>query len=613
MKKEKKNLLKDIKHYISNNIFALKNVFKNAPSYFFITFIDRVMNTMLPSLIGIYFTKEFLGTVEKLVLAKETNVKEIIPVFLIVIGFMLIKDLWTVFSSRVYIPRINSRFNEKITKELYKKSLTFDLSAYDDPEFYDKYTWAVQRASGTSLETVGNVINLIVSVLTVVSIFGIVATMDWFAIIVIIVYVIITFIIDTFRSRVNYDDSVEENKIWRRISYVNRLFFQGSVAKEFRMTKVVDLILNRYKKDMEVAKKLMMTNIKKNFFISLVQIVMSNIIWDIVFTLVLVYRIVVSKVLTISGMVAIQQSAGRITNEVYSFLHCIDRFKELALYMDQYKEFLERKSHVIEEENAKPLTEEIEEIELKDIYFKYPGSEVYAIKGLNLKIGKHEKIALVGYNGAGKSTLIKLIMRLYQPEKGEIFINGKPASSFTVDSYREKFGAVFQESKLFSLTIAENVLMDKFDESKRQEVEQALEKAAFGNKLKDLPKGIETMLTREFDEEGVILSGGEQQKICIARTFVHNNEVIIMDEPSASLDPDSEYELNHLMMNSALDKSVIFISHRLSTTRMADRIYMMAGGEIVEEGSHDQLMKKDGKYAEMFKVQSEKYVKASEE
>lgn len=211
-------------------------------------------------------------------------------------------------------------------------------------------------------------------------------------------------------------------------------------------------------------------------------------------------------------------------------------------------------------------------------------------------------MALVGYNGAGKTTLTNLLLRLYDVSGGSIEIGGKDIREETVESHRDRFAAVFQDFQIFSASVGENVaLSTEYDEER---VWNALKAAGFD---KELPNGLKTILLREFDEEGLMLSGGEQQKIAIARAFYKDCPYVILDEPSANLDPVSEYELNHAMMTGAEHKTVIFISHRLSTTRNADKIFMMEKGKIIESGSHEELMNLNGKYAEMFNLQAEKY------
>ena len=226
---------------------------------------------------------------------------------------------------------------------------------------------------------------------------------------------------------------------------------------------------------------------------------------------------------------------------------------------------------------------------------------------MNLKISRGEKIAIVGYNGAGKTTLTKLVMRLYDPDEGEIFYNGRNVKEYTLESIRQRMAAVFQDYRIFACSVGENVAGGRYDAQNAGKVLEALENSSFTGKLRSLPLGIETQLTREFENSGTQLSGGEQQKLAIARAFYKNADLIILDEPSSALDPDAEYELNQAVYEYAGNRTVIFISHRLSTTRHADRIYMFDSGKLVECGTHEELTAAGGRYAYMFRLQAEKY------
>lgn len=224
------------------------------------------------------------------------------------------------------------------------------------------------------------------------------------------------------------------------------------------------------------------------------------------------------------------------------------------------------------------------------------------LRNINLTIEPYQKIALVGYNGAGKTTLTNLLLRLYDVSGGEILIGGKNIKSESLESHRSRFAAVFQDFQLFAATLGENVaLSSEIDEP---DAVKALENAGFSKKLQS---GINTPLLREFDENGIMLSGGEAQKAAIARAFYKHCPYVIMDEPSANLDPIAEYKLNLAMQKAAKNKTVIFISHRLSTTVGADKIYVMENGEIAESGTHAELMAAGGKYAYMFNLQAKKY------
>jgi ATP-binding cassette subfamily B protein len=230
------------------------------------------------------------------------------------------------------------------------------------------------------------------------------------------------------------------------------------------------------------------------------------------------------------------------------------------------------------------------------------------LRHLSFEIKPTEKIAIVGYNGAGKTTLIQLMLRLLDVTEGRILLDGVDIRDLEVDRYREQFGVAFQDFQIYAATVAENVSMSPVSPSDRGKIEEALVAGGVYKRILLSEQGIDTPLTREFDQDGINLSGGEAQKIAISRCFFKPSRYLIMDEPSSSLDPISEYELNQTLLHGAVGKSVIFISHRLSTTRMADKIFMMDQGEIVERGSHNELMEQNGKYAEMFRLQAENYV-----
>ena len=281
----------------------------------------------------------------------------------------------------------------------------------------------------------------------------------------------------------------------------------------------------------------------------------------------------------------------------------LSAFSERGKMIEKYREFLKCEGK-IKDGKQSALISQPKTIEIKNLSFTYPGNNEPTLNNINLTVKPYEKIALVGYNGAGKTTLTNLLLRLYDATEGEILIDGEDIRNCTVKSHRNRFSAVFQDFQIFSCSVAENVALDV--DPDKEKVCEALGHSGFTKELKD---GTDTEVLREFNDSGIMMSGGEAQKVAIARAFYKNCPYVILDEPSANLDPVAEYNLNQAMLEAAKDKTVIFISHRLSTTINADKIYVMENGRIIESGSHAELMEKDSAYAYMFNLQAEKYRK----
>jgi ATP-binding cassette subfamily B protein len=246
----------------------------------------------------------------------------------------------------------------------------------------------------------------------------------------------------------------------------------------------------------------------------------------------------------------------------------------------------------------------LDSIEVKNLDFTYQGASEPTLHDLTFTVKKGERIALVGHNGAGKTTLVKLLMGLYEPTAGEIRVGGHRVKEYEPKAYRSRFGTVFQDLQVFALSFAENILMRKpQNDDERNMVITAMKKAQL-----DVPEGgIDAIVSREYDEKGVVLSGGQAQKLAIARVFAQDPAVVILDEPSSALDPISEFHMYENMLQLSENKIVILISHRLSSARLADKIYMLKQGRIIEQGTHDELMDKEGKYAQMFSLQAQNY------
>lgn len=246
-------------------------------------------------------------------------------------------------------------------------------------------------------------------------------------------------------------------------------------------------------------------------------------------------------------------------------------------------------------------------LEFCHVDFTYPGTDRRVLHDVNFTLRQGETLAVVGINGAGKSTLVKLLLRFYDPTGGQILYNGKPLPEYDLEQLRAAFGTVFQDYKNFALSVNENVIGHACTPAEKALAEQALRHSGVWDKIASLPRGADTVLTREFDEAGTGLSGGENQKVSTARLFARDFQIAVLDEPSSALDPVAEYKMYENLLQVTENKTVIFISHRLSSAVLSDRILVLADGQVQESGSHRQLMEQNGLYADMFRLQASGY------
>ena len=396
---------------------------------------------------------------------------------------------------------------------------------------------------------------------------------------------------------------IDNTKFHRRSDYFQRIFYLQDYAKEVRMNGICPLLLERYNdaaNDVIKNQDKYWRKIASCYAVQ--QVGVQALGFMFLLPLYLGYCVLVKKTLSAGDFVATFNGANSIAMSLnFLTVWAAAVFSERAKMIEKYRDFLKSDFKICDGartvQNTEPKT-----ISVKNMSFTYPGNPEPTLKNINLEIKPYEKIALVGYNGAGKTTLTNLLLRLYDVTDGEILIDGENIKNVTVSSHRDRFSAVFQDFQTFACSVGENVALS--DKVNSEKVLEALSHSGFNKELKN---GVDTELLREFDDEGIMLSGGEAQKIAIARAFYKDCPYVILDEPSANLDPIAEYKLNQAMKEASNHKTVIFISHRLSTTVIADKIYVMENGEIIEAGSHEELMNQNGTYAKMFTLQAEKY------
>lgn len=585
---------------LSNICFFVSMLFKVSPLLVIGEFIWGILLILPSRLVSVIGVKYFIDVVTE---GKDLHrifyaVGAIAAVLVIskLLSWLFREFFWNMERERVYYG---------LNKRLYEKAKQLDLESYDNPEFYNNFILTIESSSDNIQNLLGLVRNYVGNIISLITISSILLSIDPWCLVIILTFVGVFTPLSRKIGDLQMGRRIDNTKYHRRSDYFQRIFYLQDYCKEVRMNDIEPLLIDRYNDaadDVIRNQKKYWKKISSLYFIQESGIQVFGFMFAL--PLYLGYCVLVKDSLSAGDFVAAFNGAHSIAMSInFLTVWAVAVFSERGKMIEKYREFL-KADFKIRDGEKKAECSKPKEIKIENLSFTYPGNSEPTLSDISLTIKPYEKIALVGYNGAGKTTLTNLLLRLYDPTEGSIKIDGEDIRENTIESHRDRFSAVFQDFQLFSCTVGENVALGKNPDKER--VQDALRNSGFSKHLKN---GTDSELLREFDDEGVMLSGGESQKVAIARAFYKNCPYVILDEPSANLDPVAEYNLNSAMMEAAANKTVIFISHRLSTTVNADRIYVMKHGRIIESGSHDELMKLDGTYAYMFNLQAEKYKK----
>lgn len=613
-----------MKKVCQNQLFLWKLCFKTCPGYMIYFLYDGFRYQ------GIIFLEHVLGI--QYVLHCAEYQEPFWKAFL-VIGIILIVNMIQIVPDGFFIHGWTYRSKPKLYKALkekmYEKAAQIDLSCYDDPEYYNDFVLAVAEAE-SSIDRFLSMCNMIVQGLTILFTTGVFYLVtDAAGILFVMASFVLRFFVAKVINKLNYQVRLKVNPLERKRNYVSRVFYLNDFAKELRLhPKVGDSLEKEFQETNDgILAEQKKIGLKRSLLLFTQDYMVGDFIMDGLYITYLVFQAAVLHTIDYSSAVVLFNRTGSLRRGMANMADIIPKAQENSLYIDKIRAFLdyEPKMKLMEGE---AVPQGNAELSLEHVSFRYQEEMEDTLKGITLQVKPGEKIAIVGYNGAGKTTLIKLLMRLYDPTSGRICYHGQDIKAFQPYDYRRRIGVVFQDYQMYGASLAENVVMrdmegklgedetvkaDNFlkdsalTDGKAMQVISALEQAGFGERLKTLPKGLDTQVTTEFDKEGVNFSGGESQKIAISRAFYKDADILIMDEPSSALDPIAEYELNKAMESAAKGKTVFYISHRLSTTRDADRIILLENGRIVEEGTHDSLLAMNGRYAQMWRVQAGRY------
>jgi len=529
----------------------------------------------------------------------------VLPFVVFEFALLLISTLLHSFQS-LSTNILRSLLTKHVNTLIIDKSINLDLQFYEDPVFYDDMQNARRRADSSALAIVNAISQVAQQLITLVSLVALlVGFSPWLAVIVILAAVP-NFLSNSRFAEMSFRAISRRAPESRLLSYIEMLLTNNETVKEIKLFGLGPSLKDRYEtlftqfleEDTSIA--------RRNTFASLAWGMISNLayygsyIWVIIRT--------ITQAITLGDMTMFLSVFRQSQRAVQSLLENFNRLYENNLYLDNLIDFLKIEPALLSPENGKIAPAPIEQgVRFENVSFKYPGSEKYVLKNINLFIKPGESIALVGLNGAGKTTLIKLLTRLYDPTEGRITLDGTDLRDFDMKSLHQRFGVIFQDFVRYQFSVRENIGFGQIEDLDNQNrIEEAADKGGASEVVSELPEGFDTVLGRRWNR-GHELSGGQWQKIALSRAFMRKAEVLILDEPTSALDAQAEYEIFLRFRELMQGRIAVLISHRFSTVRMADRIVVLSEGRIIELGSHEDLMARNQSYAHLFNLQAEGY------
>ena len=517
--------------------------------------------------------------------------------------FWFIQNILNVINE--YIENIlSAKLNIYTTDKIMKCIADLPMEYFDTSENYDKIQKVNTESNMRSMSIIKTLINLIQGILTMLGTVIILLQVNWIILIILFFLCIPTLVLSLNLSFEKYNIYNARVKDMRFISFLKNMMSEYENIKELRVNLSSEFFINyidkKYREFLKVDRKIQS---KYSF-----KMIGMDCIEQIIICSMRIYLLinVVIRNMSIGQLSLHINSIDNFRNSIITILNTMASIYEDGLYVNNLFEFLEIKNNIMRE-NQKYI-QEISKVEFRHVWFKYPNTEKYILEDINFVIEKGKSYSFVGLNGSGKTTIIKLILNLYNPTRGEILVNDINLSNIDMEEYLSKIGVVFQDFMKYPLTISENISIASVRQmNNKNKIEKAAKLSGADQFINKLPKKYDTSLFREW-EDGVQLSIGQWQKIAISRAFLEDFPVIILDEPTASLDAYAEFELYKKFKDIVKNKTSILIAHRFSTIKLADLIYVIKNGKIIESGSHNELMKLNGEYAYLYRIQSDAYV-----
>lgn len=595
------------KQILRNNAYAVKLAMAISKKRVVCAVIKRLIEYLLWVFYSAFFVRFILDAIEQ-----RRPLKEILSAILVIGGVSLLLELFLYYCDNVLFPAWNVTIFHQLYNKVYKKAENVEIGCYENREFYDQFSTALDDMGTKLCQCIDNMSTVISGTVGGVLACYTMVEIDPWTILFLIAPLLGNFLFAPKMNRIFYDRYQDGVPYERKINYVNRVMYLKEYAKEFRLSNVYHVVEDQYAQATEGKSGIWKKYFKRAFSIGMLQYFFS---YMVIFEGILLYGayqavIPAAPKVTFSQMAVLTSVMVTASWVWVQVINAVNRSTENSLLVDNLRKFLAYEEKIPEDGEGSIPEPEVFSIEFSHVSFAYQEGEP-VLDDVSFCVEPGKSLVLVGQNGAGKSTIIKLLLRLYEPTKGVIKVNRRDIREYQPAAYRRLFACAFQDGAIMPGTVRYNVLMGR--KGSEEEVVSALKKAGVYERIKKLPLGLDTPLTKEFEESGVLLSGGECQKILVARAFANPAPVAVFDEPSSALDPIAENELLSGILEETRGKTRILISHRLSCVKSADYVLLFENGRKVEEGTHRSLMQKNGTYADMYRVQERNYSAVEQE
>ena len=581
------------KKYVNNLFFAFKKALEKGRS----DVIKYLVFYVISSVVGFVFDVYYLAYVIKM-LVEGASWESVLKICILGAVFVFVN---IVFAKYAEVQELvySMKIKECVEMDIFKKNLDFTLSECINKDFYDEFSFVLNNGPNQIINSVQIIAKIITSLFY--SIFFIIEMFNQKAIVILLITVLLVFHIlikkkiSTKKSMITYNNGLKMQPLLRYNNYFTRLFYLKKYSYDLKNEKIYNIILEKYNEGTENYIKEHMRVIKKEAVIDVLSTIYDSIFMTLVVPIILIFSLKAVGIEDISVYWQLNALVTKIAS-LYLFSMIAD-IVVLSNHIQKMREFFSKNTDKVLDKKKLLLPPSVL---VKDINFSYDEKMAFSLKNINMRIDKGEKIAIVGRNGSGKTTLLNLILGLYLPQKGTILFDDQSIENYELNG--QAFCLMSQNFNLYSTTLRNNINMGNFNYSE-EEIQQAAHLADCDDFIKRLPLGLDSTLGRDIYENAIELSGGESQKIALARVFLSNANLIIMDEPTAAVESLSGVSTIKRILDKFSDKTVIMVTHRLDITKFVDKIYVMDNGEIVESGSFQELLSKKTMFYDMYKYQ----------